>query len=253
MTLSAEQPHGSRSNTGRAPDGSDEARGSSENRPAAATAPGIKPRASPASDHDAGPPLALMREQTIQGYFSRREKVGRFLWTLVQATIFRFSPRRADAWRAFLLRRFGARIGRVKLLRSTVRVEVPWNIEIGDGAQIGDRVYLYSLGPISIGPNTVISQFSHLCAGTHDFERTDFPLLRVPIRIGAHCWIAAETFVGPGVSVGDGVVVGARGSVIKDLPAWTVCVGSPAKPVSKRILRDPATGLRIDPHNEGAA
>jgi putative colanic acid biosynthesis acetyltransferase WcaF len=133
-----------------------------------------------------------------------------------------------------------------------VRIEVPWNIEMGEGVQIGDGVYLYSLGPISIGPNTVISQFSHLCAGTHDFERTDFPLLRVPIRIGAHCWIAAETFVGPGVTIGDGVVVGARGSVVKDLPAWTVCVGSPAKPVSNRTLRDPATGLRLDPHHEGA-
>lgn len=190
-------------------------------------------------------------EGTVAGFFTTREKIARLGWNIVQATIFRYSPRRADAWRAWLLRRFGARVGRVSLLRSTVRVEVPWNIEIGDGAQIGDRVYLYSLGPITIGAHTIVSQFSHLCAGTHDYERTDFPLLRVPIRIGSHCWIAAETFVGPGVTIGDGVVVGARASVVKDLPAWKVCVGSPARPVSDRLLHDPASGKRLDPYQGG--
>jgi putative colanic acid biosynthesis acetyltransferase WcaF len=188
---------------------------------------------------------------SVRGYFTRKEKIGRLLWTIVQATVFRFSPRRADAWRASLLRLFGAKVGRVSLLRGTVRIEVPWNVEIGDGAQIGDRVYLYSLGPIRIGDHTVVSQFSHLCAGTHDFERTDFPLLRVPIHIGSHCWIAAESFVGPGVTIADGVVVGARSSVVKDLPAWKVCVGAPAKPVSDRILLDPDTGRRLDPYQGG--
>lgn len=181
------------------------------------------------------------------GHFSRKEKLGRFLWGVVQATVFRYSPRRADAWRASLLRLFGARVGRVKLLRSTVRIEVPWNVAIGDGAQIGDRVYLYSLGPITIGEHTVVSQFCHLCAGTHDYERTDFPLLRVPITIGSRCWIAAESFVGPGVTIGDGVVVGARGGVIRDLPAWRVCVGSPAKPIGVRRLFDVVSGERLDP------
>ncbi len=181
------------------------------------------------------------------GHFSRREKIGRLLWVIVQGTVFRFSPRRADNWRAWLLRRFGARVGRVKLLRSTVRVEVPWNIEIGEGAQIGDRVYLYSLGPIRIGAHSVISQFCHLCAGTHDFERSDFPLLRMPITIGEHCWIATESYISPGVTIGDGVVVGARGAVIQDLPEWTICVGSPAKPVRARTLFDVKSGDLLSP------
>lgn len=207
------------------------------------------------SENPAVPPPARtgrdLPSGTVTGYFTRKEKIGRLLWTIVQATIFRYSPRRADGWRAALLRLFGAKVGRISLLRGTVRIEVPWNIELGDGAQIGDRVYLYSLGRISIGDHTVVSQFSHLCAGTHDFERTDFPLLRVPIHIGSRCWIAAESFIGPGVTIGDGVVVGARASVVKDLPAWKVCVGAPAKPVSDRILLDPDTGRRLDPYQGG--
>lgn len=261
MTLSAEQPSGTRPDLGTRPDPAAAPQEGSEKSPAPkaaqttgqSTSPATVQKAGLTTDPAAGSPPPGTPEGTIRGYFTRREKIGRLLWTVVQATLFRFSPRRADAWRAFLLRRFGARVGRVKLLRSTVRVEVPWNIELGDGAQIGDRVYLYSLGPISIGPHTVISQFSHLCAGTHDFERTDFPLLRVPVRIGARCWIAAETFVGPGVTVGDGVVVGARGSVVKDLPAWTVCVGSPAKPIGPRRLVDATSGQRLDPAAGGAA
>lgn len=181
------------------------------------------------------------------GFFTRGEKIRRLLWSLTQCTLFRFSPRRADAWRAWLLRRFGAKVGRVKLLRSTVRIEVPWNVEIGDGAQIGDRVYLYSLGPIRIGNHTIISQFSHLCAGTHDYERSDFPLIRMPIDIGSRCWIAAECFVGPDVNIRDGVVVGARSSVVGDLPEWCVCVGSPAKPIGPRQLYDARSGERISP------
>jgi putative colanic acid biosynthesis acetyltransferase WcaF len=180
------------------------------------------------------------------GHFTRSEKIRRLAWNIVQATVFRFSPRRADNWRAMLLRLFGAKVGKVKLLRSTVRIEVPWNITIGDGAQIGDRVYLYSLGPITIGEHAVVSQFSHICAGTHDYERSDFPLLRVPVTIGARCWIAAETFVGPGVTIGDGVVVGARASVVHDLEPWMICVGAPAKPVAPRRLVDIHTGERLD-------
>ncbi len=191
--------------------------------------------------------LKNLPEGTIVGHFSTREKIVRLLWTIVQATLFRFSPRRADQWRAWLLRRFGAKVGRVELLRSTVRIEVPWNLDIGDDVQIGDRVYLYSLGPIRIGPRTIISQFSHLCAGTHDFERLDFPLVRIPIAIGADCWIATECYVAPGITIGDGTVVGARANVVRDLPAWKVCVGSPAKPVKDRHLHDPATGRVLSP------
>ena len=197
--------------------------------------------------------LKGLPEGTVVGHFSLKEKLGRLAWGVVQGTLFRFSPRRADGWRAWLLRRFGARIGRVDLIRSTVRVEVPWNLEMGDDIQLGDWVYLYSLGPIRIGDRTIVSQFVHVCAGTHDHERLDFPLVRVPVSIGSDCWIATDTYVGPGVTVGRGVVVGARANVVRDLPEWMVCVGSPARPVKARVLRDHATGRLLSPGENGGA
>lgn len=128
-----------------------------------------------------------------------------------------------------------------------MKVEIPWNLTIGPETIIGDDVILYCLGPVTIGSRVTISQLAHLCAGTHDFTRRDFPLLRLPIVIGDDVWIAADVFVGPGVTIGAGAVVGARSSVFHDLPPWQICVGAPAKPVKPRILvDDPPTVSHAD-------
>jgi putative colanic acid biosynthesis acetyltransferase WcaF len=165
-----------------------------------------------------------------------REKLARAAWHCIEATLFRFSPQPMYRWRNWLLRRFGARVDPSARIRPTVRIEVPWNLSVGAETIIGDDAILYCLGAVTIGARSVISQYAHLCAGTHDFTKREFPLLRPPIRVGEDVWIAADVFVGPGVTVGDGVVVGARSSVFDDLPPWTVCVGSPARPVSNRTL-----------------
>jgi putative colanic acid biosynthesis acetyltransferase WcaF len=81
----------------------------------------------------------------------------------------------------------------------------------------------------------MISQYSHICAGTHDHTQPNLPLLRPPITIDDDVWIAADVFVGPGVTIAQGAVVGARSSVFKDLPAWKICVGHPARPISDRV------------------
>jgi putative colanic acid biosynthesis acetyltransferase WcaF len=170
--------------------------------------------------------------------WTTRQKVGRALWYVVEATLFRLSPQPFYRWRSWLLRRFGARVHPSARIRPTATVEVPWHLSVGADAIIGDHVILYCLGDVTIGARAVVSQYAHLCAGTHDHTRRSFPLLRAPISIGEDVWIAADVFVGPGVTVGDGTVVGARSSVFKDLPPWTICRGSPAKPVGPRVLRD---------------
>jgi putative colanic acid biosynthesis acetyltransferase WcaF len=169
--------------------------------------------------------------------WTAREKLGRAVWYVVEATLFRWSPRPFYRWRNWLLRRFGARVPPSARIRPSVTVEVPWQLTVGADAIVGDHVILYCLGPVTVGARATVSQYSHLCAGTHDYTRADFPLLRPPIVIGDDAWLAADVFVGPGVTIGPGAVVGARSSVFADLPAWKVCVGSPAKPVKDRELR----------------
>lgn len=150
---------------------------------------------------------------------------------IVAATLFRASPRFLYSWRAALLRVFGAQIGRGVRLYPTVRVMFPWNLQIADDVVIGGDARLYSLAPIRIGSNVLISQGAHLCAGSHDHRQPHFPLILKPIIIEKGVWLAAECFVGPGVTVGSGAVVAARAVVVRDVPAGAVMAGNPARVV----------------------
>jgi len=166
--------------------------------------------------------------------YSTREKVLRMLWSMTEPTLFRLSFHTWNGWRAWLLRRFGARIAPNCIIRRTVRVECPWNLAMERNACLGDRAHAYCLGPVSLGMRATVSQNVHLCAGSHDFSNPDMPLMRPPIVIGDDAWIGADSFVGPGVTIGSRCIVGARSVVVRDLPRDTVCVGHPAKPVRTR-------------------
>ena len=162
------------------------------------------------------------------------EKVKRALWMTARATLFRTSFHNWYGWRRLILRAFGARLGRNVRIRPTANVEIPWNLQIGDDSVVGDHAILYSLGPISIGRRVVISQYAHLCAGTHDYTAPDFPLLRPPITVDDGAWIAADAFVGPGVTVGTRAIVGARATVMRDVSPNQIVAGNPASPIKVR-------------------
>lgn len=166
--------------------------------------------------------------------WTMREKIGRALWYTTRATLFRHSPRRAYRWRRMLLRLFGASVARTAHVHATALIEIPWNLSVGDNSAIGERAIIYNLGPITIGKRVTISQYAHLCAGTHDYTRNDMPLIRPPVTIGDDAWIAADAFVGPGVTVSEGAIVGARASAFKDIPPWKIVGGNPAKPIKDR-------------------
>lgn len=168
--------------------------------------------------------------------WSRRALVGRVLWTLAQP-LFRFSPRPFWGWRTLLLRSFGATIGHDVRVHPTARITIPWHLTIGDQTAIGDHAILYALGPIHIGARVTVSQNAHLCAGTHDFEGADMALIKSEITIGDDVWLCADSFVGPGVTVADGAVLGARGVAVRDLPAWIIAGGNPATPIRERKRR----------------
>lgn len=168
--------------------------------------------------------------------YPRREVALRWLWLAVQATLFRWSPRPLHGFRAWLLRLFGADIpapGRVVVF-PTARITFPWRLALAPRAMIGPHVHLYNLAPIRLGFGANVSQHCHLCAGTHDFTRWDMPLVARPITIAANAWLGADVFVGPGVTVGELCVVGARSVVVRDLPPRTICAGSPCRPLKPR-------------------
>lgn len=162
--------------------------------------------------------------------WSRREQFGRIAWALVHP-LFSLSPRPFWIWRRWLLRLFGAQVGPGVHIYPSVRIEIPWNLCIGNHSAIGDRAILYALGPITIGSRVTISQGAHLCAGSHNWQRPDRPLTKPPITILDDSWICADAFVGPGVTIGEKAIVGACGVVIKDVAAGLIVAGNPAKSI----------------------
>ena len=167
--------------------------------------------------------------------YSSSELVRRVLWSLAQP-LFRFSPRPCFAWRRFLLRCFGAKIGRSVHVYPSATIYFPWNLEAGDESAIGEQAFIYNLGPVTLGPRVTISHRAHICAGTHDYTKPDFPLLRPPISIGAEAWICADAFVGPGVTIGQGAIVGARAVAMKDVQPGSIVIGNPARETKRREI-----------------
>ncbi len=168
--------------------------------------------------------------------FSLRNRFARVIWGVVAAVFFKLSPKPLHRWRAFILRCFGAKIGRGVHVYPDAKIWAPWNLELADECGVANGAILYSQGKITIGYRAVISQGAHLVTGTHDYNKPGFPLITKPIHIGDQAWIAAEAFVHPGVVIGEGCVIGARSVVVKDMPPWTVCAGHPCKPLKERRL-----------------
>lgn len=171
---------------------------------------------------------------TVPSEFRERSPFLVQLWWLVQDWLIRPSPQVFYGWRRFLWRLFGAEVGDNVLIRPTARVTYPWKVKVGANAWIGDHAELYSLGAIEIGNNTVVSQNVYVCAGTHDYTKLEFPLLAMPIRIEDEVWLAAGSFIAPGVTIRHGAIVGARSVVLEDMPPAMICVGYPARPVKPR-------------------
>ncbi|MGY3146018.1 putative colanic acid biosynthesis acetyltransferase WcaF [Bradyrhizobium sp. USDA 3397] len=182
----------------------------------------------------------------------RSLKLRRLVWNIVWTVVFRPTPRGfLNGWRRTLLRMFGAKIGEGSLIAPSCFVWAPWNLEMGHYSVLGDHVDCYTMAKISIGSKVAVSQRSFLCAGSHDVTSLLRPLVTAPISIGDHSWISAECMVLPGVNIADGVVVGARSLVTKDLPAWHICAGNPCRPLKVRNIVQgeeaaaPSTGRQL--------
>ena len=171
--------------------------------------------------------------------FGKKNKIGRLFWGICYVLLFRpFGSSVFRKWRILLLRLFGAKIALSANVYASAKIWAPWNLHMGAYACLGPEVDCYNQGYISIGANSVVSQKAYLCASTHDITDPQHNLILKPIHIGDKVWIAADAFIGPGVSIGEGAVVGARSAVFKDVEPWAVVGGNPAKFIKKRIIKD---------------
>ena len=181
-------------------------------------------------------------EQDLSQYknsLSRGNQLKRLCWSLCWLLLARWLPRSlGSGWKRMLLRMFGARLADTAVVYSSTRVYAPWNLEMGEHTCLADEVDCYNVDKVIIRDNTTISQKSYLCTASHDITKPDIPLITAPILIEDQAWIGADAFIGMGVTIHQGAVVGARASVYKDVEAWSVVGGNPAKFIKKRVIHE---------------
>lgn len=166
-------------------------------------------------------------------------KIRRLIWNFVCLLLFRpFCGPLFWRWRNIILRLFGAKIGIGSKISSSAQIWAPWNLEIGDYTAVGSKAILYNPAKIILGSKTIISQGAYLCTASHDITKSANPLVTASICVESFAWVAADAFVGMGITIGQGAVVGARAAVFKDVEPWMVVGGNPAKPIKKRIIKD---------------
>jgi putative colanic acid biosynthesis acetyltransferase WcaF len=166
--------------------------------------------------------------------FSRRERLKRLSWNVCWLLFYRISPRPMHAWRAMLLRAFGAKVGARCHFYPGSKVWAPWNLTCADHVAAADGAEIYNPAPIHLGSHAIVSQGAYLCGATHDFDDPAFPLLAYSMTIGAYAWVCARASVAPGVNMGEGAVLGLASVATHDLDPWGVYAGAPAVKVKER-------------------
>lgn len=170
-----------------------------------------------------------------------RERMLETLWDIFGQPLMRLTFHNWYGLRRRLLNFFGADIDPTARIRPSAKISYPWRLKVGAHTAVGDHSILFCLGPISIGARCTISQYTHLCSASHDYTTRAMTLINKPIVIEDDAWIAADVFVGPGVTVGKDCVVGARSTVLHSLPAGMICTGDSAHPIAPRNVRAPVS------------
>jgi len=165
-------------------------------------------------------------------------RLRRLRWSVCCALLFRTSPRPFHSWRAFLLRRCGAKLGPNCHFYPKARIWAPWNLVCADAVSVADGAEIYNPSTISLGSHAIVSQQGYICGATHDYNDLSFPLISFPMSLGAYSWVCARACVSPGVNLGDGAVLGLGSVATRDLEPWTVYAGVPAQPIKQRAERE---------------
>jgi putative colanic acid biosynthesis acetyltransferase WcaF len=172
-----------------------------------------------------------------QNKLTKWHQLKRLLWSLVWFLFARPFPRStAMFWKIFLLRLFGAKIHKTANVYASVKVYAPWNLEMHAYSCLAPEVDCYNVDKIIIGAHSTVSQKSYLCAASHDVAKSSNPLITSPIIIKDQVWVGAAVFIGMGAIIEQGAVVGATSSVYKNVEAWSVVGGNPAKFIKKRVI-----------------
>jgi putative colanic acid biosynthesis acetyltransferase WcaF len=193
-------------------------------------------------------PIAFIEYMHLDNYTRGNYTPGapywkQLLWYFVGSPLVQSYLIPVSTIKVWTLRMFGASIGQCVRIKPGVRVKFPWRLSVGNFVWIGEDTWIDNLASVVIADHVCISQGVYLCTGNHDWHDPNFKLITAPIQIEKSAWIAAKSVIGPGVTVGEGVVLTLGGVTGKSLEPMTIYAGNPAQPVRKRKNIEPLDKL----------
>jgi len=174
-------------------------------------------------------------DPTLRPAFSLSNRLRRVLWNIVYAVLYRLSPRPFHAWRAMLLRLFGAKLGPACHFYPRARVWAPWNLICEERVSVADDAELYNPSPLYMGSHCIVSQGAYICGATHEYNNPEFRLVHFPTRLGPYSWVCARATVNPGVNLGAGAILALGSVATRDLEPFGIYAGIPARKIRQRL------------------
>ena len=162
--------------------------------------------------------------------------IKRTLWYFTNAMFFLNPMFPFRSPKPALLRLFGAKVGKGVVIHPAVNIKFPWKLTIGNNSWIGQHVWLDNLDSLTIGNNVVISQGAMIIQGSHDYKKIDYPTYSRPVVLEDGSWIGAGAIVTLGVTAHTHAVLAVGSVATKDLDAYMIYQGNPAKPVRERVM-----------------
>lgn len=160
----------------------------------------------------------------------------RIVWYFFNIFFFKNPYNPFSKLKVFLLRLFGAKVGKGVIIKPAVNIKYPWKLIIGDHVWIGEEVWIDNLAKVTIGSHSCLSQGAMLLCGNHNYKKSTFDLIVGEIRLEEGVWIGAKAIVTPRITCYSHSILTAGSVATSNLEAYGIYQGNPAVKIRSREI-----------------
>lgn len=177
----------------------------------------------------------LQKDFDKKGFDAGASGLKIFCWYFTSLLFFRSGLIPVSSVLVFILRLFGAKIGKEVRIKPYIYIHYPWRLTIGDYSWLAE-CRIENLAEVVIGKNVCVSQNAMLLTGNHDYKKVNFDLITKSIVLEDGVWIGARAIVCPGITAKSHAILTVGSVATNDLEAYSIYQGNPAVKVKDRVV-----------------